>query len=1709
MAEKDYTRIDDPYNGFMERSANDFGLGSLYGEKSGGSVNSDGTSDNGASDAAGTSGAAFIGSTAVSQQSDIAPNSVGSQSITDLFIESTIQSRNYQPKKVGFKINGRTGEAEFNNTVFVSNVVVTTINATSGSIGGFTIGNDFIEDTNNSFGLASTVTGANDVRFWAGDTFANRATAPFRVHEDGSVVAGNIVITGGSVPASILTGSFGSGLLDIADRGWTQTAVFSALDADTVQWTSGIFKASDGTVYTISPGNTGNMSAKTYIYLDINVSNTIYQTTTIAGNAMGSGKVLIGVALNGATEATFQLFGGIGGQNVPGSDIVAGSITSNEIAANTIIANNIAAGSIDASRLNVSQLSAITADMGNITAGTISLASGGYLRSGQTAYNSGVGFFLGNVAGTPKFSLGDSSGNKITWDGTTLTITGSISATTGQVGGFDVGADYVRDVANSFGLASTVTGGDDTRFWAGATFANRATAPFRVTESGVVIGSNITISGGSVAASILTGSVPQATLNIANRGWTQTSAFSVTDADTVAWGAGTFTSADGTAYSISSGNTGNMAAKTYIYLDIGTSTTAYQTTTTPATAVGLGKVLIGVAQNNTTEATFQLFGGTGGLNIDGSAIVAASITGNEVAANTITAGKLSVSTLSAISADLGNITAGTITMPSGGFIKSGQTAYDTGTGFFFGNVGGISKFSIGDGSANKVTWDGSTLTITGSISATTGTIGGFDVGADYVRDAANSFGLASTVTGGDDTRFWAGDTFANRATAPFRVTEAGVLTANGGGTIGGISLGSNYLRSSNFVTGALGKGFNIASDGTAEFQDVKMRGTLRTSIFEKNTISAIGGNMLVTPADTLGADMTASDTSHLNTTGVTFPVGTILRIKDGTDDEWMQVTAVSTFDHTVTRDLAAAYGAGANPIWKKGTAVVSMAKSGNGFIELDTSTTNSPYIRIQKRNSTTYSDTDTKVLIGQLKDKTGVDEYGLWVKGESVYIGGYKLFDAIATKDGAGGTTLVYYNGATYTTIKDCIDAAQTAGASSISIYVRKGTFVEQTKGTNHGSTGWTINVNITGEDPVNSLISLDTAQVMWKFNGKLYMRNISFAANAAYYAPITSSGKDLYLENVSVTNSWSNATGAACVTIYSTHTATVGYTIKDCTLISNDAATNNPNQDASCIYIVGTHSNVTIRNNNLLTSSNGIFCDASSDQTNFNIADNLLGIRGHATNTPGKGIYVYNVNMKKSLITNNIVYNSNGSGTYPHGIYFNGDDSTFNYNKILGNAVTGATTGMYVKGAGLITANNTVADCSADGIVVQGGNYQSANMNFVTNNSVANCTNDGISMIGSNLAVMGNAVYNCATGVGDRSDTARRENIMISSNFIRKCSTYGVSIGGPSVNQSCEYFLIENNNIIGDVSVSKAGSAIRLGTFMYNVNIIGNNIYWWDKGVYWDPRIDSNGIYWVIANNNFYQLGSQTLDFRNGTGTGQVDYMRIIGNNMSVACEFRAFGSGSIYQGNQIQGRFYVSGQTSGMICDNYFLGQGTSHSVDLGGTFSGKFCGNMVSPGTNEICLYISGNVNDATFTDNTLGNSISGEGIYIAGTTERVTIDGNVITKGDNYYGIYFNNDVDFTASNEFKGSTITGNAIRTNSNSGNKELIYVNGNMYNTTVTGNRLHAGASSTYAIRITGTGQRCAFTGNRLSNNLSTGTSDGINMGTNTGCTFTGNIKT
>lgn len=104
--------------------------------------------------------------------------------------------------------------------------------------------------------------------------------------------------------------------------------------------------------------------------------------------------------------------------------------------------------------------------------------------------------------------------------------------------------------------------------------------------------------------------------------------------------------------------------------------------------------------------------------------------------------------------------------------------------------GSPNDFRIGD-ATNYVLWDDSanSLNVVGAITATTGTIGGFSIGANSLTagTAGNSVGLNTT-----GYPFYAGN--ATPASAPFRVTSAGAVTATSG-SIGGWTLGASSLTS--------------------------------------------------------------------------------------------------------------------------------------------------------------------------------------------------------------------------------------------------------------------------------------------------------------------------------------------------------------------------------------------------------------------------------------------------------------------------------------------------------------------------------------------------------------------------------------------------------------------------------------------------------------------------------------------------------------------------------------------------------------------------------------------------------------------------------------------------------------------------------------------------------------------------------------------------
>lgn len=181
--------------------------------------------------------------------------------------------------------------------------------------------------------------------------------------------------SGSIVLGDLADGAVIAGALSRDSQSFNTNIVFSATDNDTVAWTSGTLEFASGESFSISAGNTGNMSALTYIYFAFHISTTVLQTSTTFSDAVGDDRRLLCVATK-ITDATQKAF------YVPAVGVLG--VNENNIGANSISANLIQANTITAGKLNVSQLSAISADIGNITAGTI---TGNTIRNTSSANN--------------------------------------------------------------------------------------------------------------------------------------------------------------------------------------------------------------------------------------------------------------------------------------------------------------------------------------------------------------------------------------------------------------------------------------------------------------------------------------------------------------------------------------------------------------------------------------------------------------------------------------------------------------------------------------------------------------------------------------------------------------------------------------------------------------------------------------------------------------------------------------------------------------------------------------------------------------------------------------------------------------------------------------------------------------------------------------------------------------------------------------------------------------------------------------------------------------------------------------------------------------------------------------------------------------------------------------------------------------------------
>lgn len=204
------------------------------------------------------------------------------------------------------------------------------------------------------------------------------------------------------------------------------------------------------------------------------------------------------------------------------------------------------------------------------------------------------------------------------------------------------------------------------------------------------------------------------------------------------------------------------------------------------------------------------------------------IDGGDIITGSIDANKISVTNLSSINANLGTITAGNITLPSGGFIRSGQSTFDSGTGFFLGNINGIPRFSVGNSAGNKITWNGSAFSVNGRI---------IDGQSNIVQ---------GTLVADDITT---GNLNANLITV-------GTLNVDRiqNGSLGSVKFAST-IQSKEYIPGVKGWAINTGHDpgfddgGAAEFGNIFARGNIIAGSSSGDRVEITTSNPSGTPRD--------------------------------------------------------------------------------------------------------------------------------------------------------------------------------------------------------------------------------------------------------------------------------------------------------------------------------------------------------------------------------------------------------------------------------------------------------------------------------------------------------------------------------------------------------------------------------------------------------------------------------------------------------------------------------------------------------------------------------------------------------------------------------------------------------------------------------------------------------------------------------------------
>ena len=533
---------------------------------------------------------------------------------------------------------------------------------------------------------------------------------------------------------------------------------------------------------------------------------------------------------------------------------------------------------------------------------------------------------------TPKFYLGESSqyisgsnGNiEISSSGFYLdnqgnvTLSGSITATSGEIGGASVSSDKL-EFSPYWAISSSADTSDPVSFI--------SSSAFKVSAGGNVTGSQVLFTGGKIA-NFTIDDHSLTTTGVEINDSTQTLFISSSELYIT--------------------HTGVISGSQVLFT--GGKIAGFTIATTGITSTGIG-----------VHPTGQTYAFTAGNSNEFNVKHSGQITGSNVL---FTGGKIGGFTV-----DTDEIKAGsTLILDSdsnSGEIKlGGASAIDTGDGIYMNGTG--DAFRIGNAGASRFYWDGTDIKIDNS-------------GGSTVVQLGNT----NTIAG------WSIDTSKIYSTNLY-IRSSGVI------------------ETADFASDVQGWRLDSAGNGQAEFENVKVRGTLKTTVFEKESINAVGGQLYVANSTIIsGSGVSPTDTtmSIANATGFTGSYdnnnGEILSIKKITDTgfntEYVLVQSASRdepssstnlagklyvvrgYSGSVAGDSSSLGGSpGAATSYSASQVIVSTGRSGSGYIRINANPNDAitPYIDIVERTGSAIYDVELKARLGDLSGLSSARLHG-------------------------------------------------------------------------------------------------------------------------------------------------------------------------------------------------------------------------------------------------------------------------------------------------------------------------------------------------------------------------------------------------------------------------------------------------------------------------------------------------------------------------------------------------------------------------------------------------------------------------------------------------------------------------------------------------------------------------------------------------------------